>query len=107
MDRSDALVQDGVGEKIDFLVRKIDRGFDMHARFRHRFVSECTAAENSPCIDRTAARAAWRRAAVDQIGDRFGLSEIDLVVQKGALAEFARPRHAAAEFETRVQAAYP
>src|SRR6202021_3455427 len=38
-------------------------------------------------------------AGVDEIGNRFGLRDVDLAVQEGAFAEFSGTRHAAAEFE--------
>jgi len=37
-----------------------------------------------------------RRSAVDQVSDRFGLREVELVVEEGALRELARSRRARA-----------
>src|SRR4026208_1558405 len=72
--------------------------------------------ENSPCSERIAARAASRepasvrsaaasprggggcgRAGGDEVGDRLGLREIDLVVEECALGEFTGPRATRAE----------
>ena len=58
-------------------------------------------------MERTAALRRRRGARVDQIGNGFGLRDVDLAVQKGALAELARPRHAASELEQRAAAADP
>ena len=41
------------------------------------------------------------RAGIDEIRDGFGLREIDLVVEKRALREFAGPRAARAELQQR------
>ena len=90
--------------EIEFLVGKIDGRFHQDAQLgdlRLQLVRRC--AENSPCMERTAARAAAAAAGVDQIRDGFGLRDVDLAVQKGALAEFAGPRHAAAELEQPLQ----
>ena len=46
-----------------------------------------------------------RRAAVDQVGDRFGLREVELVVEVGALRELARPAPVARRVPARGAAA--
>ena len=96
---SDARVQDVVGEKVDFLFGKIDRGFDVHARFGHRFGQRMNR-DRKLTLQRTKrGTCGLARAAVDEIGNGFGLGEIDLVVQEGALCEFARLRDSRAETE--------
>jgi len=55
--------------------------------------------ENSPCMERTAARAAAVVPGIDQVGDGFRLRDVDFAVQEGALTEFARSCHAAPQFE--------
>lgn len=45
-------------------------------------------------------RAACSGFGFDQVGDGLGLGQVQLVVEEGALAEFARPRLAGAQFKT-------
>ena len=44
-------------------------------------------------------------AGVDQVGYRLGLGQVDLVVQKGPLAEFTRPRQPQTQTLAKLQAA--
>ena len=60
-------------------------------------------AENSPCMERTAARAAAVGSGIDQIGDGFRLNYVHLAVQERALAEFARPGHPAPKVQQPLQ----
>ena len=53
-------------------------------------VRPCTIAENSPCSERIAARAASREPASMRSAMDFGLREIELVVEERALRELAR-----------------
>ena len=86
------------GEKVDLLLGKIDRRFDKHAQIDHRL------GEPPHFIREFAAQGTHRGAccgcsrAVDEIRNSFRLREIDLVVQKRALAELAGPRQAGAAF---------
>ena len=56
-------------------------------------------AENSPCSERIAARAASREPAFDQVRDRLRLGKVELVIEEGALGELAGLCAARAEFE--------
>ena len=47
------------------------------------------------------------RAAVDQIGDRFGLGQVELVVEESAAGELARLGHASTELQCCARAACP
>ena len=73
-----------VGEEVDLLFGKVDRRLDVHARFGHRF-GQRMHGDGELALQR-AQRCArrLRRAAVDQIGDRFGLGQVELVVEEGA-----------------------
>ena len=74
----------GVGEKVDLFLGKIDRRFDVHARFgdgigqRAHGDGELALHRAQGCARRL------DRAAVDQIRDRFGLRQIELVIEEGA-----------------------
>ena len=46
--------------------------------------------ENAPSSERAAERAAASVLGVDQVGHRFGLGQVELVVEEGALGELAR-----------------
>ena len=66
------------------------------SRWMRNTVSASTSAstrrENSPSSERRAARAAASLPARDQVGDRFGLREVELAFEEGALGELARAR---------------
>ena len=89
----------GADEKIDLLVRKVDRGLDVDPQIREQRL-KLADARRELALHGAHGRARGRRGAgIDQIGDRLGLRDVDLAVQEGALAELARPRRAAAELE--------
>ena len=60
-------------------------------------------AENSPLHRAHRCSRGRRCTRADQIGHGFGLRDVHLAVQKGALAELARPRHPATELERPLQ----
>ena len=80
------VAQRRVGEEVDLLLGKIDRRFDVHARLGDGF-GQRMHGDGELALQR-AQRGARRldRAAVDQIGDRFGLRQVELVVEKCAAA---------------------
>ena len=87
-------------ERIQRLVGEIDRGFDLHPH-RQQLRRERVHPTREFAFQCTPRRA--RRAHVaggDQVGDRFGLGEIELAVAERTFAVFARSRHPCAEFAT-------
>ena len=95
----DAGAQGGVGEEIDLLLRKIDRRFDVHARLGHG-LGQRMHRDGKLTLHRTQRGArGLDRAAVDEIGDRFGLGQVELVVEESAAGELARLGHASAELQ--------
>jgi hypothetical protein len=101
--RSEPLLQRLPRQKIDFLVGKIDGGLDVGAQSRDpRF--QIGDARGELALHRAHRRASCGGGAgVDQVGNRFGLRDVDFAVQEGALRELAGPRQAAAEFEQALQ----
>ena len=88
-----------VGEKIDFLLRKIDGGLDIGAQLDQR-IGEALHHAGELALQRAHGGARrLARAGIDEIGDGFGLRQIDLVVVKGALGEFTGPRAPRAELQ--------
>ncbi len=95
----------GVGEKIDLVGGKIDRGLDVGAQLRQRLI-ERAHARREFALERSQRGARGRFAAgVDEIGDRLGLRQVQLVVQVGALRELTRLRAARTELERRARSA--
>ena len=89
----------GRGEEIDFLFGKVDRGLDPDAQADRRL------GDRAHAIGERAVETAHRRprgrfgAGRDQIGDRFGLGQIEASVEERALGEFAGSRLARAELD--------
>ncbi len=80
----------GFFEKVDFFLGKVERRFDQHAQADHLF---------HQFVDGLGERARQRRRSrlrrrlgggVDQVGNRLGLGQVELVVQIGTAREFAR-----------------
>jgi hypothetical protein len=86
----------GLAQEVDFFFRKVERGLHQHAQVDQR-IAQCVDLVRERARER-AAGAARRRlgAGVDQVGNRLGLRQVDLVVEKGPLGEFARLGHAQA-----------
>ncbi len=102
-DLRDAIAQYAAGSKIQFLVRKIDGRLHQRAQPGDLRL-QIMHVRGEFSLHGTHGGARRRRAAgVDEISDGFGLGNIDLAVQKGAFAEFARPGHAAAQLEQPLQ----
>ena len=92
-------MQLGVAEKIDLFLGKVDGGFHVGAQVDQR-VGEPLHHARELALQRAHRGArGFARAGVDEIGDGFGLRQIDLVVVERALGEFAGPRAACAELE--------
>ena len=97
--RLEALRELAVGEEIDLLFRKIDGRLDVGAQVDHR-LGEPAHHGGELALQRAHRRARrLARAGVDQIRDRLGLRQIQLVVEEGALREFPGLRAACAELE--------
>ena len=90
-------------DEVDVFLRKIERRFDEHPEL-HQSVEKRVdlAREFADQAARCRANAGGRRGA-DEIGHRFGLSEVDLVVEKRALGELTRLGKARAEIEAALQ----
>ncbi len=88
-----------VAEKIDLLFGKVDRGLDVAAQFDQRLDQGMNALREFALQGTQRGARGLRAAAVDQVGNRLGLGEIELVVEEGAFGEFAGPRQTRAEFD--------
>ena len=88
-----------VGEKVDVLVGKIHRGFDIHAQPRdllHQGVhalGKLAAQTAVGCTRRS------RAAGIDQVGNGFRLAEVEFVVVKSALGELTGPGRPCTQFQ--------
>ena len=93
-----ALGQFGAGQEVDLLFREINRRFNVDAQLGQRRAGGLHACGEFTLqrSHRGAGRAA--RTSVDQVGDGFGLREVDLVVEEGPLGKFTGPRAARAQF---------
>ena len=92
-----------IGQKVDFLFRKIDGCFDVDTQTDQLFgqvmhtLREC-ALQRTQSIARSLCRTGF-----DKVGNGFGLGQIELVIQKCALAELARACLAASQLNTALQ----
>src|SRR5207248_4092856 len=77
-----------VGEEVDFLLRKVDRRLDVAAQLDHRLGEPAHHGGELPLQRAHGGAQRLARARVDEIGDRFGLRQIQLVIEEGALGEF-------------------
>ena len=83
---------ENTGQEPGILVRKIDCGLDEDAqlhdlRGQGRYFAREFAGKGANCCARR-----FRGSRTDQVRDRLGLREIDLVIQESPLAEFAGSR---------------
>jgi hypothetical protein len=87
---SQAFAQFRIAEKkVDLFFGEIDGRFDVGAESISASVRPCTMLEIRPQGHGGAGR--YQRSRIDEVGDGFGLRQVDVVV-KCALREFARPR---------------
>ncbi|MNR10671.1 hypothetical protein D3C85_1269340 [compost metagenome] len=85
-----------VGEKIDFLLRKVDCGLDVDAQADQFFRQVIHTQGKSPLQRAQGIARRLCGTGLDQVGDCLGLGQVELVIEKGAFAEFTRPGQAAA-----------
>src|ERR1017187_4804765 len=79
----------GALEKLELFFGKIERGLDEQAQLDEFFCKRRDLFRER-AAERTRRRARRRFGArLDQVGDGFGLSQVELVVEKGTLGEFA------------------
>jgi len=97
------LAQRLVRQKIDLLVGKVDGGLDVGSKPRDLRLQSGDARGEFPLHRAHRGARGGRGAGIDEIGDRFGLGDVDLAVEKCPFAELAGPRHAAAKFEEPLQ----
>ncbi len=98
-DLREAVAHLGRREELRVLVREVDRRLDVGAKLHHRAASALHLAREL-AEERTQRRARrLRRARGDEVGDRLGLREVELVVVEGALGELARARQPRAELD--------
>ena len=88
-----------VGQKVDLLFRKIDRRLDVHAQLQQLPGQRVDG--NGELAGQRAQRCPrrLRRTAIDQVGDGFGLRQVELVIEEGPLCELAGFGAARAEFD--------
>ena len=83
----------GIGgrEEVDLLVGEVERRLDQRAQLDQRFGQRLDLVRKC-AVERARRRARGRLGAgVDQVGDGLGLRQVELVVEKRALGELARP----------------
>jgi hypothetical protein len=68
-----------------------------------RATSALTSRENSPDSERNGRARRRRGSRFDQVGDRFGLNQVQLVIEKCALRELAGLRHPRTQLQTTSQ----
>ena len=83
-------------DEIQVFFRKVQTGFDLHPQM-HECVFQCLDLIRERALH-GAPGAAHRRfgVGIDQIGHRFGLRQIELLIQVGPLREFTGLGHAQA-----------
>ncbi len=79
-----------VGEEVDLLFRKIDRRLNVGSQLDERVGEAPDHRRELPLQGSHRSTSRLSRAGVDQVGDRLGLSQIELVVEKRTLCELAR-----------------
>ncbi len=90
-------------QEVDFFLGKVDRGFGPHPQLEHA-LRQLVHLHREFALQRAQRGARGLcRAAVDQVGDRFGLREVELVVEVCALRELAGLRRSRTEFEHAAQ----
>ena len=79
-----------LAQEVDFFLREVQRGLHQHAQVDEGITQAMDLGRKSP--GQRAAGAAGSRlgAGVDQVGNRLGLGQVDLVVQEGSFGELAR-----------------
>ncbi|ANY61086.1 hypothetical protein MA05_01965 [Comamonas aquatica] len=77
----------GLLQEVDLFLGEVQRGLDQHTQVDQGFAQLADLARE--VARQRAAGAARRRlgAGVDQVGNRLGLGQVDLVVEEGALGE--------------------
>ncbi len=90
-------------EEIDFFLGKIQRRLEPRAQ-ANQCVKQQPHRARKVALE-TALRCACRgcRAAGDEIGDCFGLHQVELAVEEGSLGELARSRRAGTELQHAAQ----
>ena len=88
-----------IAEKVDLFLGKIDGRFDVGAQI-DQCVGEALHHAREFALQRAHGGACgFARSRIDEIGDGFGLRQVDLVVVKRALGEFAWARAPRSELE--------
>ena len=95
--------QVGVAQRVDLLVGKVERRLDQHAQL-DQLVHQAMDLARKLAGQRAQRRAGrLRRAGLDQVGNRLGLGQVQLVVEKGTAGELARLRQPRTEFQAASQ----
>jgi len=88
-----------IGKKVDFFFRKIDCRLDIDAQ-TDQLLGEVMHTQGKCPLQRAQGIARRLcRTGLDQVGNRLGLGQVELVVEKRALAELTRPRQTAAQLQ--------
>ena len=83
----------GLLQEVDFFFRKIQRRLDQHAQVDQRIAQPVNLFGKIARQGTAGAAGCCFCAGVDQIGNRFGLRQIDFVVQKSTFRKLTRLRH--------------
>jgi hypothetical protein len=95
--------QGAVVEEVDVFLRKVDGRFDMHAGRRDAFDQRVDLQRELSLQGPDRGPRGGIGRAVDEIGDGLCFDEVDLVVEEGATAEFARLGETGTEREGSLQ----
>ena len=92
-------MQRGVSKKIDFFFGEIDGRLDMHPQLGQR-LGQLMHASGKLAFERTQRGTRCTAAGgINEIRNRFGLGEIELAVEVGALRELTGLRTTRAQFK--------
>ena len=86
-------------KKIDFFIGKIKRSLDKSAQF-HKLIKQRSDLPGKTTLQRAYGTACgYRCRRVDEVDHRFGLSQIELAVEKSTAGELPRLGEAGAQIE--------
>ncbi|MNI84020.1 hypothetical protein D3C73_1408850 [compost metagenome] len=92
-----------IGQEVDFFLRKVDRRFDINPQADQLFREVMHTRRKGALQGAQCVASCLCRTGFDQVGDGFGLGQVELVVQKCPFTEFTRPGQAATQFKAALQ----
>ncbi|MCY1174370.1 hypothetical protein D9M73_145700 [compost metagenome] len=92
-----------IGEEVDLFLRKVDRRLDVNTQGNQRLGEAVHTLGEFPLQRAQGVARCLAGTGLDQVGDGFGLRQVELVVKEGALAELARASQTTADLYTALQ----